>query len=112
MAGEIPRGEGEGSEESSLQVVGLAHGGDAREGIHPRLHVPRCRIASYGRAHQKRFMSFPTDGGTRFVRRGDAGYPPCGSRPAGGGAAGGEVCDLNHCRIGVVNSRKFMNPRR
>jgi hypothetical protein len=43
--GQFPRLEGEGSEESSPQVVGLADGGGVREGMHPRLHVPRRRIA-------------------------------------------------------------------
>jgi hypothetical protein len=52
-AGQFPRIEDEGSEESSPQVVGLADGGGVSEGMHACLHVPRRRIASYGRGHQK-----------------------------------------------------------
>ncbi|MDF3018220.1 MAG: hypothetical protein K0R44_3445 [Thermomicrobiales bacterium] len=53
VAGQFPRLEDEGSEESSPQVVGLADGGGVSEGMHPRLYVPRRRIAGYGRGHQK-----------------------------------------------------------
>jgi AGCS family alanine or glycine:cation symporter len=44
-AGQFPRLEDEGSEESSPQVVGLADGGGVSEVRHPRLHVPRRRSA-------------------------------------------------------------------
>lgn len=35
------------------QVVGSANGDGVREGMHPRLRVPRCRITGYGCGHQK-----------------------------------------------------------
>lgn len=53
----MPRIEDQGSEESSLQVVGFANRGGVGEGMHPRLHVPLRLIAGYVRGHQKPYQA-------------------------------------------------------
>ena len=40
-------------EKSPAKVVRLADGSGVDERMHPRLHVPRRRIAGHGRGHQK-----------------------------------------------------------
>ena len=45
--------EDEGREESPAQVLGLADGRRVDERMHPRLHVPRGRVAGDGRGHEQ-----------------------------------------------------------